>query len=349
MCDYSLRISNDNNIKIMGKIIIFGATGTVGAYTAILLRKKGYNIIAVGRRFSDNGFFIENGIPYFSVDVKDASSFDVLPSDDVETVIHFAGAMPATMNGYNPHEYIYSVLDGTLNVLEFTRRVGAKKIIFAQSRADSNYLMDKGPIPSDIVKKFPLTGDHSVYSICKNAAVDLIEHYYYQYGIKRFELRFPTIYAYHPNPYFHVNGVKKMMAFRQIMEQAMRGDSIEVWGDPSRRKEIVYVKDTVQVIEKCILSDLDGGMYNVGTGVPVTLDEQIRGIIDVMSPKDHKSEIIYRPDKPNAREFVNDISKTKRDLGYEPQFSYREQLEDFLMYAKEEPFSKLWGKREDYK
>lgn len=41
----------------MKKVIIFGATGTVGAYTSLFLKDLGYDVIAVGRRKSDNNFF----------------------------------------------------------------------------------------------------------------------------------------------------------------------------------------------------------------------------------------------------------------------------------------------------
>lgn len=333
----------------MGKVIIFGATGLVGTYSSIILKEKGYDVIAVGRRKSDNGFFKDYGIPYYSVNIKNKNEFSVLPCDNIDAVIHLAGIMPSTMNGYDPHEYVYSVLDGTLNVLEFIRDNGIKKIIFSQSRADSNYLMGKTPIPSDITKRFPLTGDHSIYSICKNAAVDMIEHFYNQYGIKRFVLRLPTIYGYTPNPYFYVNGVKKMMAFRYMMEQAIKGETIEIWGDPTKGKEIVYVKDAVQVIEKCLESELDGGMYNVGRGVPVTLEEQVKGIVEVFGNPNNMPKVIYRPDKPDAREYVNDITKTQRELGYMPQYDYITQLQEFKQYMNEEPYAKLWGKRADYK
>lgn len=332
----------------MRKIIIFGATGLVGAYSSVILKEHGYDIVAVGRRESDNGFYASKGIPYYSVDIKEKNAFNTLPQEDIDAVVHFAGIMPASMSGYHPHEYVLSVVNGTLNVLEYTRDCGAQKIIFAQSRADSNYLMGKTPIPSDIEKKFPPTGDHSIYSICKNAAVDMIDHFFYQYGIKRFELRFPTIYGYHPNPFFHVNGEKKMMAYRYIIEQAIKGEPIEVWGDPTRGKEIVYIKDTVQIIEACLVSQLDGGMYNVGRGIPVTLEEQILGIVDVFSSPNNRSKLIYRPDKPNAREYVNDISKTKRELGYIPQYDYIDLLLDFKKEMQNEPFAQLWGRKENY-
>lgn len=329
---------------IMDKVIIFGATGSVGCYTALHLKEIGYEVIAVGLRENDNGFFGEFDIPYYSVDISVPESFDILPQKNITHVCHFAGVMPSKMKGYDPQLYIDTIISGTFNVLEFIRKVNAEKIIFTQTRADSSHLMgSKKPISSDIQRTFPVNSDHSIYTICKNAALDIIEHYHAKYGLKRFILRLPTIYAYHPNAYFFVDGKIKMKAYRQIIQQAMNSEPVEIWGDPTLEKEIVYVKDLVQIIEKSIASDKDGGIYNVGRGVGVTLEEQIKGIVDVFSPKDKPSNIIYRPDKPNGRQFVHDISKTTNELGYLPYFDYHMLLDDFKLEMERKRFFKLWG------
>ena len=280
----------------MGKIVIFGATGTVGVYTSLKLKEDGYDIITVGRRNSDNGFFGDYSIPYTSVNIVNKEEFINLPQKDVDCIIHYAGAMPARMEGYNPQEYIDTIITGTLNVLEYARRAGAKKIIFTQSISDCFWMVkDATPVPADIWRKFPLNNDHSVYVIAKNAAVDLIEHYYYKYGIKRFILRLPTIYLYHPNPFYYVNGEKREMYYRQFIDKALKGEPIEIWGNAKKVKEIVYVKDFVQIVECCVKATIDGGFYNVGEEECVSLDEQIKGTIDVFCEDDNKSPIIYRP------------------------------------------------------
>ena len=46
----------------MKRIIVFGATGTVGAYASLRLREDGFEVVAVGSRASDNGFFAQYGI-----------------------------------------------------------------------------------------------------------------------------------------------------------------------------------------------------------------------------------------------------------------------------------------------
>jgi len=334
----------------MNTIMIFGATGTVGAYTSLRLKNLGYNVIAVGRRKSDNGFFTDHGIDYYSVDIADSGNFKILPMKKNDCILHFAGAMPARMKGYYPQQYIDTIITGTYNVLEYARKVKTDKIVFTQSISDCLHLSGTTkPIPADIIRKFPQNNDHSIYVIAKNAAVDLIEHYYSAYDIKRFILRLPTIYLYHPDPYYYVNGEKREMFYRQFIDKALKGETIDLWGDPKRIKEIVYVKDFVQIVEKCVSSKLDGGFYNVGNDKCVTLEEQVQGIIDVFSDPNKKSKINYLPNMPKASQFVFDISKTKIDLGYQQAFTYLDSLKDFKNEMFTQPFSKLWGKEKDYR
>lgn len=122
----------------MGKVVILGATGSIGVYTALTLKNEGYDVIAVGHRKSDNDFFGDYDIPYFAVDIKIKESLLVLPKD-IDVVLHFAGAMPARMKGYDPYEYINSIIIGTLNVLEYMRECNCDKIVFSQSIADILY------------------------------------------------------------------------------------------------------------------------------------------------------------------------------------------------------------------
>lgn len=330
------------------KVIVFGATGTLGANIAVHLKQQGYDVVAVGHRKNDNGFFEDHRIPYYSVDISVASDFERLPVEGYYAVVHFAGALPASMKGYDATLYISSIVQGTYNVLEFARKVNADRIVFPQSLFDISYLFgSKIPIPADSLRKAPLDGDHAMYVIAKNAAVDMIEHYHKIYGIKRFIFRLSRIYLYHPNPYTYTDGEKVMISDRYLIYRAMKGEKIEIWGDPDRLLETICMKDFLQIIEKSLTAEVDGGIYNVGSGGS-TLKERIEAIVDVFSPKDNRSEIVYCPEKRSAQQFVLDISKTKSELGYVPQYSWKEFLIDFKRDMKTQPFAKLWGKEEDY-
>ncbi|MCP9612682.1 NAD-dependent epimerase/dehydratase family protein [Coprobacter tertius] len=329
-------------------IVVFGATGTLGTHIAVHFKNLGYRVYAVGHRSNDNGFFADYDIPYFSVDIADEAQFEKLPHENIYAVLHFAGALPASMEGYSPALYIDSIVKGTLNVLEYTRKCGAEKIVFPQSLFDISYLFGtKEPIPADAERRAPMSGDHAVYVIAKMAAVDLIEHYYHKYGIKRFILRLSRIYMFHPNPYTFTDGVKCLISDRYLIDRAMKGEKIEIWGDPDRLLETICVKDFLQIVQKSVESSLDGGIYNVGSGGS-TLRQRIFDIVDVFSPDDRKSPIVYCPEKKNSQQFVLDISKTMRELGYRPQYDWKAYLLDFKKEMEEQPFKKLWGTTEDY-
>lgn len=329
------------------KIVVFGATGGIGAYTLLHLLEQGkYELVAVGHRKSDNGFYESKGIPYLSVDIADYKTFDCLPKEDVFAVVNLAGVLPAIK--YDPRLFVSSFTMGQLNILEYMREIGCKKIVFAQTPADLWYLQNTtAPMPADAQRSFPPSTDHSIYTIAKNAAIDITQYYQNTFGIKWYALRFFNVYMYDLNPFYHVDGVKRWKSFRLLIEKAKKGEDIEVWGDPTRSKEMVYVKDVAQLISQCIEDKEHGGMYNVGSLHQVTLEEQIDGIIEVFT-EDKRSKKIYRPDKPDALFNHLDISKTVEELGYNPQYDYVRWLKDFKEEENLNRFERIWGKKEDY-
>ncbi|MBP5364980.1 MAG: NAD(P)-dependent oxidoreductase [Bacteroidales bacterium] len=329
------------------RVVVFGATGNLGANISVYLHNLGYEVIPVGHRKDDNGFFADYGMKYYSVDIENDADFLELPHDDIYAVLHFAGMLPAVMKGFSATPYIQSIIQGTLNVLEYTRKCGAQRIIFPQTLFDIYYLFGtKVPIPADSSRRVP-DGDHWMYVVAKNAACEMIEHYYHEFGIKRFILRLSRIYLYHPNPYTYTDGKKVLVSDRVLIYKAIKGEPIEIWGDPYRLLETISVYDFLQIIGKTLVAKVDGGIYNVGSG-GTTLEERVRNIVEVFNPKDQKSEIIYRPDKPNGTQFVLDIQKTIFELGYVPQYSWRDYLIKFKNEMETQPFAKLWGREEDY-
>lgn len=330
------------------KVLVLGATGNLGAYSAVALKNAGYDVIATGKRKSDNGFFENLGIPYFSIDIVNKADFEFLKGKDIDIVANFAGQLPSR-DEFVPQLLIRSITEATLNILEFMREENIKKIIFPTTPYDLFHLHETGePMPSDTQRSYPLTGDHSIYAIAKNAAVDLIEHYHHQYGISRFIFRFFTIYQYHPNAYHFADTKMRKMPYRMLMDKATKGEPITIYGNPKRVKEMVYIKDFVQAIVKAADSTLDGGFYNIGAQERVTLDQMIHGIVEVFSPADNKSKISYDESKPDTLQSIFDMSKTQQDLGYKPQYSYIDMLKDIKKEMEQEPFALLWNTGDYY-
>ncbi len=329
----------------MKKVIIFGATGNVGSYVhkyACEYFEDKYEVIATGRR--QTGFFDKLGQKYISVDISNAEEFDKLPQKDVFAVIYLAAQIPSYMNEYHPEKYVHSNIIGAYNVLEYCRKVHADRILFSTTVFDISLSATNGAIlQPDMPYNFSYKGDHAVYVITKNTAIEFIKHYYEEYGLKYFIFRFPTIYNYSPYHYYYPNGVKTLRPVYRMIEQAKSGEPIELWGNPNYSKDMVHVYDCAQMICKAVEVDREHGWYNVGTGVPVTLEEQIKTIIEVFSPEGKKSEIVYKPEKPVGGGFLMDVTNAKEELGYEPKYDVKALFENYKEEMAIDRFKELRG------
>ncbi len=313
------------------KILVFGATGDTGKYFIDYFVRNNkcddYKICAVGTR--DTLFFQSIGVEYFKVDISDKTQFSVLPKN-VYAVVHLAGAMPAKMKGYEPQRYIDVNITGTLNILNFCRDNGVDRILYAQSFGDiKEHAENNISLTPNMERRFSFTSDHTVYVLTKNFAVDLIENYHQMYGLKNFIFRLPTIYLWVPADTYYVDGIIKKMAYRILIDKACKGEDIEVWGDSSRLKDMIYVKDFCQMLYKALFVERETGFYNVGTGIGTSLLDQIKGMIQVFNPVGCQSKLIECPEKPNAPQYIMDITTAVDQLGYRPEYDYISMLKDF--------------------
>lgn len=328
------------------KIIIFGATGNAGSYLTLYAHdffdKNKYEIIASGRRKTD--FWTKQGVPYYSVDVTKPEDFEQLPKENVHAVLLLSAQIPSYMDVYDSKKYLDSIVLGAYNVLEYCRKVKADRILFTQTVFDVSLYPHDYIIKPDSKRNFAYTGDHAMYVICKNCAIEMIEHYHQEYDIKRFIFRLPTIYNYSPYQYYYPNGVKTLRPLYLQINKAMRGEPLTIWGDPNYAKDMVHVYDFSQMLCKAALVNRNEGFYNIGTGIPVTLTEQCQTIIDVFSPKDNPSKIDYVPAKSSGGGFLMDISNAISELDYHPIYDCKKLFENYKEEMQLNRFIELRGK-----
>ncbi len=330
------------------KIVLFGATGNTGVYLADYIKthldEDRYELIAVGRKNTD--LFERAGIAYKRVDICSAEDFQKLPQENVWAVINMAGILPAYLSEFDPFKYVDTNIGGGIRILEYARKTGADRVLYAQTWAEIAAEWGKTDLLSPSMKKNLIyTGDHAFYAITKSMVVESMQHYYEEFGLKNFVFRLPNIYLYSPEEFYYVDGVKKPIAYRYMIEKVCRGEDLELWGDPNAFKDIVYVKDLCQMMFKALFANVNGGVYHAGTGVKTTLREQLEGMIRVFAPEGKPTpKLIERPEKPGFVSFVMDIENARRDLGYEPQYDYLAYLEDYKKEREERRFDSLWAK-----
>ena len=319
------------------KIVILGATGLIGSYlTDHFALNSSHKIYAIKNKKNFSKQY--NNVTYSSCSISDKGSFKNLP-DTADVVIMLAGLLPAGMSDYNPEKYFETNTIGMLNVLEYCRKAKVKQIIYTQTHSDVKGVWGKKTISPYEKPNIDYNNDHTIYVISKNAAVDLIKHYNKAYNLNYAIFRCPNIYAWHPDEYYFLDGKKTIIAYRYFIKRALASLPIEIYGDGKSKRDVVYIKDLIQMIDKAISKEIKNSIYNVSNGIAISIEEQIKDIISVFSPKDKPSEVIYRPEiEVVGLNYHYDISNAIEELEYKPQYFHIEMLEDM---KKEMQYNRL--------
>lgn len=313
-------------------VVVIGASGFIGTYLVDQLIENGESVLATGRNSVAKKYYEGRGIPFVELDITSKKSFSLLPKENVDAVILLAALLPANVSQENPYLYVDVNIVGTLNVLEYCRENNIKKIISTTSYADLQNLWSADRIlMADENRAFRLKGDHAVYVISKNAATDLILYYNEEYGMQGSIFRLPPVYGVGPHSALYVNGKWYKSGFQVFVDKAKAGEDIEIFGNKDVVRDIVYVKDVVMAFINAINSQNAIGVYNITSGESSSLEEQVKDIIEVFSPVDKRSRIIYRPEiMNNSSSYRFDIEKARKDFGYSPQYvPFKRLVEDY--------------------
>lgn len=331
------------------KIIVFGAAGFIGTYLINELLKKKYQIIASDISDIGKKYYKDKNIPFIHVDITKKDNFEKLEQVQYDAVIHLAAHQPANVSKskYDPKDYINVNVNGTLNILEFCRKNNVGKIIYTSSHRNTQGLWVKNkPIREDDGRCLKYTGQYAMYSISESAAQDCILHYQAQYGLKGIIFRLPPVYGYGPHTSIFLDGKPIKTGFQIFIENAVACKPLEVWGDSTKGRDIIYVKDVVSAYIKALNNEKVQGLYNIASGKFLTLKEEAETIAEVFWGDETKPKIIERPDKSNNIEsYVYDISKAKRQLDWRPEFDFKKMLKDIKKEMKNEKFNYLLEKR----
>lgn len=330
----------------MKKVIIFGATGQLGCYSALALKDSGYDVIAVGRRHSDDGFFATKGIKFIGgFDISKAESFELLPDEYFDVVVNMAGTMPAHAD-MNMMPYVQSIVVGTVNLCNWMKRNGSKRIVFNTTPSDvGDHWGSTEPIDDDAIRSFPKNGnDHAVYAICKRAATDILEHMKIAEGFEPCVFRHFMVYGWHPDAYYYLNGEKRMLPWRYMIRRCINGAGIDVYGDPSRLKELLYIKDFAAAVVRAAETHICG-IFNLPGYKPYSLDEMVDGIINTFASATAPKN--YRPDMPDTPQILLSGKKSAEILGWTPRWTWQAACDDMKQELMANPIELMWGKIEE--
>ena len=249
------------------RMLVFGATGYVGRYLCCRLKELGHDFLAIGRSSQVAEFFADNGIPFVKFDLNGQTPIcDVIEGNSSDVIVNLAACLA---EHETPVERFFEVNTiGTYRLLEFARHIGTSKYVMTTSHKVYNDVdVAVGtPIAEDTPLKY--RGDHTPYIISKVAAENFVEYYNRDFGMDGICLRLTGVHGYGEIlGHLASDGHYKKSTFELFFEKALCGDTIEVWGDQSVKRDHVYIKDVVSAIIAAASADNVRGIFNIASGV----------------------------------------------------------------------------------
>ena len=249
---------------------------------------------------------------FVELDIEDqAKLVDLFKAEDpFDAVLNLAARAGVRYSMEKPHVYLSTNAEGTLNLLEFMRAQGCKKLVLAST--SSLYAGQKSPFTEDLPVNQPL----SPYAASKKAGELMAYSYHKLYRIDVSVVRYFTV--------FGPAGRPDMSPYRFIKWIAEE-ETIQMFGDGSQSRDFTYVDDIARGSIAAI-QDVGYEIINLGGGRnPVSLNiiiSKLEELLGKIAKIDHKPF-----DVADLMETWADISKARKLLGWKPEVSLEEGLE----------------------
>jgi UDP-glucose 4-epimerase len=243
---------------------------------------------------------------------------------DVGVVYHLGALASVARSVEDPLATHAACATGTLHVLEAARRAGVRRVVYAASSSAYGGASGEGGQRENL-----LPAALSPYAAAKLAGEHYLQAFAATYGLETVRLRFFNIFGPRQRADSPYSGV--IALFTAAMSA---GRAPVVHGDGRQSRDFTHVANAVQALRKAAEApDVSGNVYNVGTGRSVTVLELIgalnRELGTELTPR-------FGPARAgDVRYSLADISRTRADLGYEPEVSFEEGLARTLRWYRE--------------
>jgi len=302
----------------MSTYFLTGAAGFIGYQTVSELLAQGHQVVGVDnlndyydvrvKQHRLQGLQKHPGFTFHHLDIENLGALDsVFAAQSFDGVINLAARAGVRYSMENPHVYMSTNAQGTLNLLEMMRKHGVKKFVLAST--SSLYAGQAMPFSETLPVNTPI----SPYAASKKAAEVMAYSYHYLYKLDVSVVRYFTVYGPAGRP--------DMSAFRFI-KWIDEGTPIELFGDGSQARDFTYVDD---IARGTILALKPVGyeIINLGGGQnPVSINTLINLIEDNLGKKARRREEPF-----HAADMMStwaDIAKAGRLLGWAPTISLEE-------------------------
>ncbi len=303
------------------RIAITGGAGFLGSHLCERLLNEGNEVVCIDNYFT--------GTKQNILHLLDNPLFEVVRHDvtfplyiEVDEIYNLACPASPIHYQFDPVQTTKTSVHGAINMLGLAKRIRAK--IFQASTSEVYGDPEVHPQPESYWGHVNPNGIRACYDEGKRCAETLFFDYHRQHNLR---IKIARIFnTYGPN--MHPNDGRVVSNF---IVQALKGESITVYGDGSQTRSFCYVDDLIEGFVRLMDSDDSfTGPVNMGNPGEFTILELAEKVVDMVGSK---SEIIFKPlpsDDPQQRR--PDIALAKSELDWEPTIKLDKGLVPTIAY-----------------
>ncbi|KAI8901397.1 hypothetical protein BC833DRAFT_631671 [Globomyces pollinis-pini] len=303
------------------RILVTGGAGFVGSHLVDRLMKMGHLVTVIDNFYTGHKRNVEHwlGHPNFELVRHDVVDPYLM---EVDQIYHLACPASPPHYQYNAVKTIKTSVMGTLNMLGMAKRTKARFLFTSTSEIYGD--PEVHPQTEDYWGNVNPIGPRACYDEGKRVAETLTYAYANQDKVDVRVVRIFNTFGPRMNP-------EDGRVVSNFIIQALQGKPLTIYGDGQQTRSFQYIHD---LIDGLILAM--NGSYsqpiNLGNPVEYTISQFAEMIVKKINPS---LEITYLPavkDDPKKRK--PDITRAKREIGWEPQFSTEQGIEETIEYFK---------------
>lgn len=253
------------------KCVILGGAGFIGLNLAEALVRAGHQVWCIDQA-AGRERFVQAAVAHPQLTTMWGDAWDdALLSDALnhcDVCFHLVSStIPQTSNA-NPRFDVQSNLQGTLTLLDACVRARVKKVVYLSS----------GGTVYGVPRFVPITEDHPTdptcsYGIVKLAVEKYLELYRSLHGLDYSVVRLSNPYGERQR----TSGAQGAVAV--FLGKALRGETIEIWGDGNVSRDYVHISDVITCLLAVMAShDPRARLLNVGSGRACSINQLLKVI-----------------------------------------------------------------------
>jgi dTDP-L-rhamnose 4-epimerase len=349
-------------------ILVTGGAGFIGSHLVDALVAQGHTVRVLDSLVTQvhgpdakRPAYLPDGVEFIQGDVRD---IDILAPalQGVEVIFHLAAEVGVGQSMYEVVRYVDSNTTGTALLLETIIQGGyaVKKLIVASSMSiygEGAYNCDtcgrvypqlrsneqlirrewemRCPKCNRVVQPLPTPESKppfptSIYAITKMGQELMCRSIGRAYGIPTIALRYFNVYGPRQalsNPYTGVVAI--------FITRLLNSKPPLVFEDGLQSRDFIHVSDIVQASLLAMDKDIEFGVFNIGTGYPLTVLDVAHALAENLGV-DIQPQIVNRFRVGDIRHCYADITRARTMLGYEPQVRFEDGIADIVAWGREQ-------------